>query len=108
MEFLTILLSSLLGLIVPVGIVIDQTASSNIRSRFLKIEELQVRIDNLPTHQLLQGRINRVRIAGRSLQLRHRGIDITALELETDAIELDIHNRTRKQPKLKQPLQVGL
>jgi hypothetical protein len=84
---------------------------------------IQVCINNLPTHQLLQGRINRVRIAGRSLQLRHRDIhevkgspvvprqglfDITALELETDAIELDIHNRTRKQPKLKQPLQVGL
>jgi LmeA-like phospholipid-binding len=123
MEFLTILLSSLLGLTIPAGMVIEQTATSRIRSQFAKIEDLQVRIDNLPTHQLLQGKINRVRIAGRSLQLKHQDIYITALELETDAIELNIHkaktslvvaqrdlsnNHTQKQSLLKQPLQVGL
>jgi hypothetical protein len=108
MEFLTIFLSSLLGLIIPVGIVIDQTVTNGIRSQFAKTGELQVRIDNLPTHQLLQGRINRVRIAGRSLQLKRRDIRIAALELETDAIELDIHSYGKKRPKFKQPLQVGL
>jgi LmeA-like phospholipid-binding len=108
MEFLTILLSGLLGLIIPVGIVIDQTVTNRIRSQFAKAEELQVRIDNLPTHQLVQGKINRVRIAGRSLQLKRRDIRIAALELETDAIELDIHSSGKKRAKFKQPLQVGL
>jgi hypothetical protein len=108
MEFFTILLSSFLGLIIPVGIVIDQTVTNNIRSQFAKTGELQVRIDNLPTHQLIQGKINRVRIAGRSLQLKHRDIRIAALELETDAIELDIHRYGQKRAKFKQPVQVGL
>jgi hypothetical protein len=108
MEFFTIFLSSLLGLITPAGMVIEQTATSSIRSQFAKIGELQVRIDNLPTHKLLEGKINRVRIAGRSLKLKHRDIDITALDLETDAIELDIHSHFQKRPKLKKALQIGL
>jgi hypothetical protein len=108
MEFLTILLSSFLGLIIPVGLVVDQTATNSIRSQFAKTGELQVRIDNLPTHQLIQGKVNRVRIAGRSLQLKRRDICIAVLELETDAIELDTRSLSKKRARFKQPLQMGL
>lgn len=107
MEFLTIFLSGLLGLITPAGLVVDKTAENAVRSLFAKTGQLQVRIDNVPTHQLLQGRINRVRIAGRSLQLKHQDIRIAALELETDALQLDIHS-PGKRPKLKQPIQAAL
>lgn len=64
MEFFTILLSGLLGLVSPAGLVIDRTAESFIRSRF-EVEQLQVRVDNAPSHQLLQGKVERVLIAGR-------------------------------------------
>lgn len=104
MELITLLLSGLLGLVTPVGLVIDRTTENAIRSQFTSSEQLLVRVDNAPTHQLLQGKVNRVRIAGRSLQLRRYCIRIAALELETDAIEF---NLSKGKPFLKQPLQAG-
>lgn len=89
MELLTIVLSGLLGLIAPVGLVIDRTAENVIRSQFASVKQLQVRVDNAPSYQLLQGKVQRVRFAGRSLQLKQQNLQIAALELETDAIELD-------------------
>jgi LmeA-like phospholipid-binding len=108
MEFLTILLSSLLGLISPVGLVVDRTTENAIRSQFAKVEQLQVRVDNAPTHQLLQGKVDRVRIAGRSLQLKRQDIRIAVFELETDRIEIDTRTIGKKRPKFKQPLQAAL
>jgi hypothetical protein len=108
MEFLTILLSGLLGLVSPVGSVIDRTAENAIRSRFEKAEQLQVRVDNAPSYQLLQGKVQRVRIAGRSLQLKRQDLSIAALELETDPIDLDPRSLGQRQPKLKRPFQVGV
>ncbi|MBD2603620.1 DUF2993 domain-containing protein [Scytonema hofmannii FACHB-248] len=107
MEFLTILLSGLLGLVSPVGIVVDRTAENAIRSQFVKVGELRVRVDNAPSYQLLQGKVERVRIAGRSLQLKRQNIRIAVLELESDRIEIKPHSLTRK-PQLKKPLQAGV
>lgn len=107
MELLTIVLSGLLGLIAPVGLVIDRTAENAIRSQFANVKQLQVRVDNAPSHQLLQGKVQRVRVAGRSLQLKQQNLQIAALELETDAIELDPRTLRRK-PLFQRPLQAGL
>jgi len=107
MEFLTILLSGLLGLVSPVGIVVDRTAENAIRSQFAKVGELRVRVDNAPSYQLLQGKVERVRIAGRSLQLKRQNIRIAVLELESDRIEIEPRSLTRK-PQLKKPLQAGV
>ncbi|MGI2902028.1 LmeA family phospholipid-binding protein [Tolypothrix sp. VBCCA 56010] len=107
MEFLTILLSGLLGLVSPVGIAVDHIAENAIRSQFSKVGELQVRVDNAPSYQLLQGTFERVRIAGRSLQLKRQNIRIAVLELESDRIEIKPRSLTRK-PQLKKPLQAGV
>ncbi|GAB1544899.1 DUF2993 domain-containing protein [Scytonema sp. NUACC21] len=107
MELLTIVLSGLLGLIAPVGLVMDRAAESAIRSQFAKVEQLQVRVDNAPSHQLLQGKVERLRVAGRSLQLKQQNLQIAALELETDLIELDPRSFGRK-PKFQRPLQAGM
>ncbi|MBD0262319.1 MAG: DUF2993 domain-containing protein [Tolypothrix sp. Co-bin9] len=107
MEFLTILLSGLLGLVSPVGIAVDRTAENAIRSQFASCGELQVRIDNAPSYQLLQGKVERLRIAGRSLQLKRQNIRIAVLELESDRIEIKPRSLTRK-PQLKKPLQAGV
>lgn len=106
MEFITILLSGVLGLVSPVGLVIDRTAQNAIRSQFKKVEQLQVRVDNAPSYQLLQGKVERVRIAGRGLQLKQ--IRLAALELETDSINLEPRSLGQRQPKLKQPIQAGV
>ncbi|MBW4445293.1 MAG: DUF2993 domain-containing protein [Spirirestis rafaelensis WJT71-NPBG6] len=107
MEFLTILLSGLLGLVSPVGIAVDRVAENAIRSQFASCGELQVRVDNAPSYQLLQGKVERLRIAGRSLQLKRQNIRIAVLELESDRIEIKPRSLTRK-PQLKKPLQAGV
>ena len=108
MELLTIFLSSLLGLLTPAGLLVDRTAEKAIRSQLKTAQELEVRVDNVPTHQLLQGRVEKVRIAGRSLHLKNQDIHISLLDLETDAIELDFHSRGQKRLGLKKPLQMGV
>ena len=112
MELLTILLSGLLSLLSPVGLVTDKIIERNLRARLNKVEQLQVRIDNTPSYQLLQGKVDRVRIAGRGLWLTPN-IRIGALEVETDPVSLDLQSlrqRDRKSPiaSLRQPLQAGL
>lgn len=107
MELLTILLSGLLGLVSPVGLILDRTAENAIRSQFKKVDQLQVRVDNAPSYQLLQGKVERVRIAGRGLQLK-QDLRIAAIDVETDPIVLDPSSIRHRQPKLKQPIQAGV
>lgn len=108
MELFTILFSGLLGLIAPVGLVVDRTAENAIRAQFAHVEQLQVRVDNTPSYQLLQGKVGRVRIAGRSLQLKKQDLSIAVLELETDAIELASLKLRQRQNKVIRPLQAGV
>lgn len=107
MEFLTIFLSGLLTLLSPAGIVIDKTGENIMRSQFKKVEFLQLRVDNPPSYQILQGKVEKVLFAGRGLfPLKDFRIDI--LELETDAINVDVNSWRKNKPKLKQPLQAGV
>ncbi|MBW4508378.1 MAG: DUF2993 domain-containing protein [Scytonematopsis contorta HA4267-MV1] len=103
MELITILLSGLLTLISPIGLVVDRTVEKRIRSQFLQVEQFQVRIDNAPTYQLLQGKINRIRIAAKQIRLKWEDISLISFELESDALELNPRNL-----KLKRPLQAGI
>jgi hypothetical protein len=103
MELITILLSGLLGILAPIGFISDRVAANNIRDRIESAETLAVRIDNAPSYQLLQGKVERVRVAGRGLVLRP-DLRVAALELETDPIAFD-----RSQGfKLEEPLQAGV
>ncbi|MEM1392234.1 MAG: DUF2993 domain-containing protein [Cyanobacteria bacterium P01_H01_bin.150] len=108
MEFISFLLSGLLGLVTPAGVVIDTAAEDAIRSQLTNAEKLQVRVDNAPTHQLLQGKIQKIRIAGRGLQLKQLNLRIDALELETDEINFLPSSIQKGKPKLKKPLQAGI
>jgi hypothetical protein len=107
MEVLVILLSSLLTLISPVGIVSDRLAQSVIRKQLAGAEQLVVRIDAAPTYQLLQGKADRIRIAGRGLYPL-KDVRIEALELETDPIRLDASRLGRGKTRLLEPLGTGI
>ncbi len=107
MELITILLSGLLGLLAPIGLVSDRLATRAIRDRLDSAETLAVRIDNAPSYQLLQGKVQRVRIAGRGI-VPQPDLRIAALELETDAIALSPASIRRGKPELEQPLQAGV
>ncbi len=120
MELITILLSGLLGFLSPVGLVVDRVAQNAIRSRFTKVEQLQVRVDNAPSHQLIQGKVERVRIAGRGLWVTPN-LRIAALELETDRLDVNLQRLRQPSPSspaggsqrlptgaLRRPVQAGL
>jgi hypothetical protein len=107
MEILAILLSSLMGLLSPAGLIVDHVAQQAIRQRLTAAEQLQVRIDNAPSYQILQGRVQRVRVAGRGL-FPIPGVRIAALEVETDAIALRPSSLRRRTPKFEEPLQAGI
>jgi hypothetical protein len=106
MELITILLSGVLGLLAPIGLVSERIAAGAIRDR-LDAETLAVRIDNAPSYQLLQGKVQRVRIAGRGV-VPQPDLRIAALELETDAIALNPTSLRQGKPELEEPLQAGV
>jgi hypothetical protein len=100
MEFLTIFLSSLIALVSPAGLVIDRVAEKAIRDQFQSVEQLRVRVDNAPSYQILQGKAEKVRIAGRGL-FPVKEFRIAQLDVETDPIDVN----PRGQLKLDRPLQ---
>lgn len=107
MEIITAVLSGLLLLISPVGVVVDQVAEDAIRSRLLEAESLEVRVDNGSSFQLLQGRVDRVRIAGRGV-VPVPGLRVETAELETDPIDLAFKALRQGEVVLEAPLQGAL
>lgn len=104
---LVLLLSSLLGLLSPSGVVLEEVARGQIRDRLESADEVAVRIDNTPTHQLLNGRVDRLRIAGRGLEPLD-GIYISVVEVETDPIHLDLEQLDEGRDALQEPLRAGV
>lgn len=110
MEFFTIFLSSLLMVASPVGIVLDQIVESKFREQFDQVEQLEVRIDNVPNYRIIQGQAQRIRLASRGVFLHDFRID--TLELETDPIDLNLaklqeggRGRSGLTQSLNKPLQ---
>ncbi|MDB9314702.1 DUF2993 domain-containing protein [Spirulina sp. CS-785/01] len=110
MEWITILLSGLLAGITPVGVILDTVVENQIRSR-LPSDTLEVRIDNTPTHQVLQGKIDQVRLASRGVYLTPE-LRVAVLELETDPVHVDldaIQNGVEDfRTVFRQPLNAGV
>jgi hypothetical protein len=111
MEFLTYFLSSLLTLISPGGVALDTVAENNLRDRLYEAEQLQVRIDNTPSYQLVRGEVDRLRIAGRGLYLMPE-VRLDTLEVETDRIAVNPGGlelaSEEPQAALQEPLQAGV
>jgi len=107
MEIISVVLSGLLLLISPVGVVVDQVAEDAIRSRLADAESLDVRVDNGPSFQILQGRVDRVRIAGRGI-VPTPGLRVELADFETDPIDLDFGSLRRGEVVLDEALQGAL
>ncbi|WP_204104272.1 MULTISPECIES: DUF2993 domain-containing protein [Spirulina sp. CCY15215] len=108
MEIIIIILSGLLSAIAPTGFALDTIIESNLRSRFAEAEVIKVRIDNTPTHQLLSGKVDRLRIATRGIEPT-AGLRIAVFELETDPLSINI-DRLQRDTKnfrrsFRQPVQ---
>ena len=109
MEWFLIALTGFLTVITPVGLVVDHVIANNIRDRVKSVEELSVRVDNAPSYQLIQGKVNRVRIASRGIEpIAHVRID--TFDIETDPIDIKINdlklgNLEQVRSSLRSPLQ---
>lgn len=99
MDFWHIFGSSLLAVTTAAGWVVDRVAEREIKQRIYGVEELQVRVDNVPSHQLVQGRVDRVRVAARGLY-PIPGMRVDTFELETDPIAVDLTNLKLDEPLL--------
>ncbi|MEB3227272.1 MAG: DUF2993 domain-containing protein [Synechocystis sp.] len=109
MDWLIIALTSFLTLISPLNLIGDRLIADQIRSRVHQVEDLSVRVDNAPSFQAVQGKIERVRIASRGLEIIPQ-LRIAELQLETDPIDvrwqsLSGANLSKLRQSLRQPLQ---
>jgi hypothetical protein len=107
MEILAALLTSLLGLAGAPGAVIDNAASDLLRGQLVRAEKLEVRVDNTPNFRILQGKVDRIRMAGRGLYVLPF-LRIDSVDLETDPISIDPNEVRSGQLKLLQPLQAAV
>ncbi|NEP19235.1 MAG: DUF2993 domain-containing protein [Leptolyngbya sp. SIO4C1] len=107
MELISILLSSLLFIGSPVGVILDQVAEDAIRDRLVKVEDIDVRVDNASAFQLLRGKVDKLRIGARGVY-PVPDFRIAIADLETDAIDLDFGQLQRGQVALDQPLNSAL
>ncbi|MFN7714343.1 MAG: DUF2993 domain-containing protein [Pseudanabaenaceae cyanobacterium] len=108
MDLVASVLTVLLGVGGTAGIVIDKTVTDLVRGNLAKAEQLEVRVDNVPNYQVLQGKVDRVRLAGRGLYpvpfLR-----IDAVDLESDPIDVDADAlRNNGKLILRRPLQAAI
>ncbi|NET59846.1 MAG: DUF2993 domain-containing protein [Symploca sp. SIO2E6] len=112
MELFTILLSSFITFISPINSVGDIVVENALRSRLEKVEQLEVRIDNVPNHQITQGKLQRVRIASRGVQLTS-DVRISTLELDIDQVDVNLPALLQQEPEaspdlFRKPLQAGI
>lgn len=109
MELITIILSGLLSVFSSGGWLVEAIAKKQLNSYVKSTEVLAIRVDNTPNYQIARGRGDRLRIAGRGIYLEPY-LRIAALELETDAIALDVAKLSTEslgdlRNSLKKPLQ---
>lgn len=109
MDWFVIALTSLLTFISPLNFIGDRLIADQIRSRVYQVEDLSVRVDNTPNFQAIQGKIERVRIASKGLEIIP-SVRIEAAQLETDPIDLRWQslagaNLGKLRQALRQPLQ---
>jgi LmeA-like phospholipid-binding len=112
MELITILLSGIASLFSLTGVLVDKNVETAFLSQIDRAEQLQVRADNAPVHQILDGKINKLRIAGRGLWVT-KDLRVDTLDIETDPIAVNLkaaqaNGSTPGSSALKQPIQAGL
>ncbi|MBT9311557.1 LmeA family phospholipid-binding protein [Leptothoe kymatousa] len=107
MEFISILLSSLLFIGSPIGFGLDTIAEQAIRSRLSRVEDIQVRVDNGSNLNLLKGKIDGLHIGSRGIYPTP-GFRVAIADLETDPIDLNFGKLQRGKVVLDQPLNGAL
>lgn len=109
MDIVAIIVSALMAIVAPAGVVLDTLAADALRRQVAGVDDLSVRIDNVPNYQVVNGRIDHVRVAARGVYLRQLPtLRIAAIDLETDPVAVDVGALQRGQLKLNTPAQAAL
>ena len=109
MEILTVILSGLLSLTSSGGVILDSLVAKTINAQLENSEHLAVRIENTPNYAVAEGKVQKIKLAARNIQLQP-AINIAVLEFETDQVhlsptKLDFSNVNNLRNFLKSPLQ---
>ena len=89
MEIILLIFSSILSVFPPGGLISERIFASRISDQTEGIENLALRIDNVPSYQLVEGKIDRFRMASRGIQLT-KNLRIEQLEIETDPLDINL------------------
>lgn len=109
MDILAIIATTLMAIVSPAGAVVDTLAEDALRDQIASAEELYVRIDNVPNYQILSGRIEHAQVAARGLYARQLpDLRVDAIDLETDAVDVDLAALQRGELRLDEPAQAAL
>lgn len=112
MELIAIILSSITALFSLTGAVVDKNVEAAVLSQIDHAEQLYARVDNAPVHQIINGKINKLRIAGQGLWVT-KDLRIDALEMETDPLAVNLKaiqedGQNPRSSSLQQPIQAGI
>jgi hypothetical protein len=112
MELIAIILSSITTLFSLTGVVVDKNVETAVLAQVDHAEQLQVRVDNAPMHQILNGKINKLRIAGQGVWPT-KDLRIETLEVETDPLAVNLKSiqedgSNPRSSSIQQPIQAGI
>jgi hypothetical protein len=108
MEIFILILSSLISVLSPANFAADKIAESSIRSQFKQVEVIKVRVDNAPIYNVANGKVDKIRIAGRGF-FPVEDVRIDTIEVETDPIDVERRQLFGKPTRvvLQRPLGVA-
>lgn len=107
MELFAGLLTTVLGLAGAPGIAIDRIATDFLRGQIVRADALEVRVDNAPNYQVLLGKVDRIRVAGRGVYILEF-LRIDQIDIETDPISIDPNAIQDGKIVLRRPLQAAV
>jgi hypothetical protein len=109
MEILTIILASLIGIVSPVGVILDRVFEGILREHIYSAEKIDVRVDNTPSYAAVSGHLDHLMIAARGIE-PIKDLRLHAFEIETDPIDISLEKLKSENLKksLLHPLQGGI
>jgi hypothetical protein len=106
MEIIVSILTGLLGIVGAPGIIIDRVGADLIRQQVYRADILELRVESAPNYQILQGSVDRVRLAGRGIY-PVEFLRIDTVDIETDPISIDANSLQSGKIVLRKPLQAA-
>ncbi len=89
MEVFTTILTIIISILSPIGLFVNNSLTKVIETQSEEIKAVEIRVNAIPTHQLSQGKADSIQISLKQWQPIDN-ISIELLELETDAIDLNL------------------